>query len=75
MLVVETVYSNQELADMHFLYGLAGGNVVVVRLIGIQDKVVQTGKNVLVCIAAVVNMGILHLVLPTGDYQDLRLLT
>jgi hypothetical protein len=42
---------------------------------GIQDKGVKAGKNVLVCIAAVGNMGILHLVLPTGDYQDLRLLT
>jgi hypothetical protein len=29
--VVETMHSNQDLADMHFMYGLADGNAVVAR--------------------------------------------
>jgi hypothetical protein len=31
MEVVETMYSDQELADKHFMHGLADGNAVMVR--------------------------------------------
>jgi hypothetical protein len=49
------MYSNQELADMHFMYGLADGNDVVARCLyqDIQDEDIH--------------MGNVHLVLPTGD--------
>jgi hypothetical protein len=40
---------------------------------GIQDKDVQIEKPLELSIVTV-NMGILHLVLPTGDDQDLWLL-
>jgi hypothetical protein len=29
--VVETMYSNQGLADMHFMYSLADGNAIIMK--------------------------------------------
>jgi hypothetical protein len=46
--VVETMYSNQELNDMHLTYGLAEGNAVIDRRLyqeGIQDEEDQVGKH------------------------------
>jgi hypothetical protein len=37
---------------------------------GIEDEDVQIGKLLLSVLAAFVNMGILHLMLPTGDDQE-----
>jgi hypothetical protein len=70
--VAETMYSNQELADMHFMYGLADSNVAVARRL-YQERYPgrrsPDGET-----AAFVNMEIVHLVLPIGDDQDLRFL-
>jgi hypothetical protein len=57
----------KELSDMHFAYGLADSNAVVTRRL-------YQERYPVVPIAAFVNMGILHLMLPTGENQDLRLL-
>jgi hypothetical protein len=41
------MYSNQEVADMHFMHGFADGNAALARVgtkKGIQDEDVQTGK-------------------------------
>jgi hypothetical protein len=44
--------------------------LVVCTKKGIQDEDVRIGKYLLVSIAAFVNLGILHLVLPTRDDRD-----
>jgi hypothetical protein len=64
------MYSNQQLADMHFMYSLAGGNAVVCTKKVIQDEDGQIGKHLQVSIATFVNMEIVHLVLPTWNDQD-----
>jgi hypothetical protein len=49
------MYSDQDLADMHFLYVLADVNAVVARRYakkGIQDGDVQMGKHLEVSISA-----------------------
>jgi hypothetical protein len=60
---------------MLFTYGLTDGNALVARRLYQErypNEDVQIGKHLQVSIAAFVNTGILHLVLPTGDDQDLR---
>jgi hypothetical protein len=48
--------------------------LVVCTKNGIQDENVQIGKHLYVSIAAIVNLGMLQLMLPTGNNQDLQLL-
>jgi hypothetical protein len=63
---------------MHFMHGLADSNVVLARHVyqesysGRRD--VQTRKYLQVLTPAFVNTDILHLMLPTGNDQDLLLL-
>jgi hypothetical protein len=76
--VVETMYSSQELANVHFMCSLADGNAVVSHH---SYQEMYPGQRcpdretfVKVSIATFVNMGILHLMLPTWDDQDLQIL-
>jgi hypothetical protein len=45
--------------------------LIVCIMKGIQPEDVQVGKHLYVSITAFVDVGILHLVLPTGDDKDL----
>jgi hypothetical protein len=60
------MYSYQESVDMYFM--------CVGTEKRIHDEDIQLGKDFKVSIADLVNMGILHLVLPIGDDQDLGFL-
>jgi hypothetical protein len=78
--IVVSMYSNQELADMHFLKGFADGNAVVARPSyqeGHPGRRCLQRKSLLSIhhhLCAHRNMEMLHLALPTVNDQNLRLL-
>jgi hypothetical protein len=59
---------------MHFMYCLVDSNVVVARHLYHERYAGRIGKRLEISIAVLVNMGILHVTLPTRDDQHLPLL-
>ncbi|KAJ4429577.1 hypothetical protein ANN_21747 [Periplaneta americana] len=70
------MYSNQELAEIHFMYGKADGNAALARRLYQErypQRNVQIGRHLYVSITVCASMENLTLLVWEGDDQDLQL--
>ncbi|KAJ4432853.1 hypothetical protein ANN_21492 [Periplaneta americana] len=67
------IYSNQDLAEIHFMYGKADGNAALARRLYQESDNVQFGRHLYVSITVCASMENVTLLVWEGDDQDLQL--